>query len=178
MAIAMALTVFAGFGPTFYLRGFIHQPTVTGALTLSPLAIFHGTSAPFLRSDPTMKTGVMEPPGSFQLENPTTTGTTLATPLTASALSRTLLSRSDMSSKLLAPLVTIHRSAAAWSINRRHHAAEAEIEAHLHHHQHDGEHDADQGRGKAQPVLKEIPRCERPNERQICNAPSDGVLFI
>lgn len=43
MATAMALTVFAGFAPTFYLRSaFGSPPTVTGATTLSPLAIMHG----------------------------------------------------------------------------------------------------------------------------------------
>lgn len=43
MAIAMALTVFAGFAPTFYLRSFLGEPqSVTGATTLTPLAQFHG----------------------------------------------------------------------------------------------------------------------------------------
>lgn len=43
IAVAMAVTVFAGFAPTFYLRAF-YGPTVTvsGATTLSPLAYFHG----------------------------------------------------------------------------------------------------------------------------------------
>jgi len=43
MAIVMALTVLIGFGPTFYLRSlFGAPPTVTGAVTLSPLAQLHG----------------------------------------------------------------------------------------------------------------------------------------
>ncbi len=43
MAIAMALTVFIGFAPTYYLRAwFGARPTVTGATTLSPLAHLHG----------------------------------------------------------------------------------------------------------------------------------------
>jgi hypothetical protein len=43
MAMAMALTVFAGFAPTYYLRSaFGSPPTVTGATTLSPLAQVHG----------------------------------------------------------------------------------------------------------------------------------------
>lgn len=43
MAIAMALTVFIGFAPTYYLRTlFGAPPTVTGATTLSPLAHLHG----------------------------------------------------------------------------------------------------------------------------------------
>jgi hypothetical protein len=43
MAIAMALTVFIGFGPTYYLRPFFDAPpTVTGATTLSRLAHLHG----------------------------------------------------------------------------------------------------------------------------------------
>jgi len=43
MAIAMALTVFAGFAPTFYLRSLFAAPqTVTGAVSLSPLAQLHG----------------------------------------------------------------------------------------------------------------------------------------
>jgi hypothetical protein len=43
MAIALAVTVFIGFGPTFYLRPFMTPPaTITGAPTLSPLAQVHG----------------------------------------------------------------------------------------------------------------------------------------
>jgi hypothetical protein len=43
MAIAMAATVLVGFGPTFYFRPFIEpRPTVSGELTLSPLAYVHG----------------------------------------------------------------------------------------------------------------------------------------
>jgi hypothetical protein len=42
-AIAMAVTVFIGFAPTYYLRSwFGAPPTVTGATTLSPLAQLHG----------------------------------------------------------------------------------------------------------------------------------------
>lgn len=43
MAIAMALVVFIGFAPTFYLRSSFGAPqTVTGAISLSPLAQLHG----------------------------------------------------------------------------------------------------------------------------------------
>jgi hypothetical protein len=42
IAIAMALTVFAGFAPTYYLRTIFSRPTITGATTLSPLAHLHG----------------------------------------------------------------------------------------------------------------------------------------
>jgi hypothetical protein len=43
MAIAMALTVFAGFAPTFYLRSVFGSPSsVTGAASLTPLAQAHG----------------------------------------------------------------------------------------------------------------------------------------
>jgi hypothetical protein len=43
MAVAMALTVFAGFAPTYYLRGYFGAPlTVSGSATLSPLAHLHG----------------------------------------------------------------------------------------------------------------------------------------
>ena len=43
MAIVMALTVFIGFAPTFYLRTFFGSPvSPTGAVTLSPLAQVHG----------------------------------------------------------------------------------------------------------------------------------------
>lgn len=42
-AIAMALTVLAGFGRTYYFRAFIDPPvTVSGAATLTPLAHLHG----------------------------------------------------------------------------------------------------------------------------------------
>lgn len=44
MAITMAATVFAGFASTFYLRPLFGAPvTITGAVTLSPLAVIHGT---------------------------------------------------------------------------------------------------------------------------------------
>jgi hypothetical protein len=43
MAIAMALTVFVGFAPTFYLRSLFGAPvSVTGATTLTPLTQIHG----------------------------------------------------------------------------------------------------------------------------------------
>lgn len=42
MALAMALTVFIGFAPTYYLRFFFGRATVTGATSLSPLAHLHG----------------------------------------------------------------------------------------------------------------------------------------
>ncbi len=43
VAIAMALTVVAGFAPTYYFRSFIDSPlTVSGAATLTPLAHLHG----------------------------------------------------------------------------------------------------------------------------------------
>jgi hypothetical protein len=43
MAIAMALTVFVGFAPTYYLRGyFAGGATVTGSATLTPLVHVHG----------------------------------------------------------------------------------------------------------------------------------------
>ena len=43
MAIVMALTVFVGFAPTFYLRGHFGAPrTVSGAATLTPLVYLHG----------------------------------------------------------------------------------------------------------------------------------------
>jgi len=42
MAVAMAVTVFIGFAPTFYLRFFFHAITVTGATSLSRLAQLHG----------------------------------------------------------------------------------------------------------------------------------------
>jgi hypothetical protein len=43
VAIAMAIIVFVGFAPTYYLRGFFGAPTtVSGATTLSPLARLHG----------------------------------------------------------------------------------------------------------------------------------------
>ena len=43
MAIAMALTVFVGFAPTYYLRNYFGAPTtVSGAVTLTPLAHLHG----------------------------------------------------------------------------------------------------------------------------------------
>ena len=43
MAIAMAITVFIGFAPTYYLRPVLGpRPTVTGATTLTTLAHVHG----------------------------------------------------------------------------------------------------------------------------------------
>ena len=43
MAIAMALTVFAGFAPTYYLRAYLGAPvTFSGATTLTPLLQVHG----------------------------------------------------------------------------------------------------------------------------------------
>ena len=42
-AIAMALIVFVGFAPTFYLRSYFGAPvSVTGMITMSPLAQVHG----------------------------------------------------------------------------------------------------------------------------------------
>ncbi|MGH9861071.1 MAG: hypothetical protein ACRD5F_13705, partial [Candidatus Acidiferrales bacterium] len=43
MAIAMALTVFVGFSPTYYLRSaFGAPPTLAGLVSLTPLAHIHG----------------------------------------------------------------------------------------------------------------------------------------
>jgi hypothetical protein len=43
MAIAMAIVVFIGFAPTFYLRSLFGAPvTVSGAASLTPLAKLHG----------------------------------------------------------------------------------------------------------------------------------------
>ena len=42
MAVVMALTVFVGFAPTYYLRAYFGGMTVTGATSLSPLAHLHG----------------------------------------------------------------------------------------------------------------------------------------
>jgi hypothetical protein len=43
MAIAMAITVFIGFAPTYYLRPFSTPPaTISGAATLTPLTQLHG----------------------------------------------------------------------------------------------------------------------------------------
>ncbi len=43
ISIVMALTVFAGFAPTYYLRTYFGAPaTITGAATLTPLAVVHG----------------------------------------------------------------------------------------------------------------------------------------
>jgi hypothetical protein len=43
MAIAMALTVFIGFAPTYYLRAYFGAPvTVSGTTSLTPLAHLHG----------------------------------------------------------------------------------------------------------------------------------------
>jgi hypothetical protein len=43
MAITMAIVVFIGFAPTFYLRSVFGAPvTVSGATSLTPLAQFHG----------------------------------------------------------------------------------------------------------------------------------------
>jgi hypothetical protein len=41
MAILMALTVFVGFAPTFYLRAWFGPP-ISGARTLTPLVYVHG----------------------------------------------------------------------------------------------------------------------------------------
>ena len=42
MAVVMALTVFVGFAPTYFLRAYFGGMTVTGATSLSPLAHLHG----------------------------------------------------------------------------------------------------------------------------------------
>ena len=42
MAVLMALTVFAGFARTFYLRAYIPTPTISGATVLTPLMYVHG----------------------------------------------------------------------------------------------------------------------------------------
>jgi hypothetical protein len=42
MALVMAITVFIGFAPTFYLRFYFHAPTVSGATSLTRLAQLHG----------------------------------------------------------------------------------------------------------------------------------------
>jgi len=42
MALAMVLTVFVGFSPTFYLRKAFAAPTISGLLVLSPLLHIHG----------------------------------------------------------------------------------------------------------------------------------------
>jgi len=42
MAVLMALTVFAGFARTFYLRAFFDVPTIGGASELTPLVQLHG----------------------------------------------------------------------------------------------------------------------------------------
>jgi hypothetical protein len=43
MAVLMALTVFAGFGPTYYLRTYFGTPpTFSGATSLTPLVHLHG----------------------------------------------------------------------------------------------------------------------------------------
>ena len=42
MAILLALTVFAGFAPTFYLRAWFDCPVYSGERTLPPLAYVHG----------------------------------------------------------------------------------------------------------------------------------------
>jgi hypothetical protein len=42
MAILMALTVFVGFAPTFYLRAWFDWPVYSGERTLPPLAYIHG----------------------------------------------------------------------------------------------------------------------------------------
>ena len=43
MAIVMALVVFAGFGPTFYLRSYFGGPvSVTGLVTITPVVLAHG----------------------------------------------------------------------------------------------------------------------------------------
>ncbi len=43
IAIALALTAFVGFARTYYLRSYFGAPpTITGATTLSPIAVLHG----------------------------------------------------------------------------------------------------------------------------------------
>jgi hypothetical protein len=42
MAVLMALTVFAGFARTFYLRPYFDAPTISGAASLTPLMYLHG----------------------------------------------------------------------------------------------------------------------------------------
>lgn len=42
ISIAMALTVLAGFGPTYFFRAWTHTPTISGLTTLSPLLHVHG----------------------------------------------------------------------------------------------------------------------------------------
>ena len=42
VALAMALTVLVGFGPSFYLRGVFHKPTPSGMTTLSWVTVLHG----------------------------------------------------------------------------------------------------------------------------------------
>jgi hypothetical protein len=42
MAVVMALAVFAGFAPTYYLRAYFGRATVTGGTSLTPLAHLHG----------------------------------------------------------------------------------------------------------------------------------------
>ena len=42
MAILMALTVFAGFARTFYLRAYFDAPTISGSGSLTPLMYLHG----------------------------------------------------------------------------------------------------------------------------------------
>ena len=42
MAVLLALTVFAGFARTFYLRAFFQVPTISGAGQLTPLVQIHG----------------------------------------------------------------------------------------------------------------------------------------
>src|SRR5262245_53331345 len=63
-----------------------------------------------------MKTGVTSPLSRRQSEKPMTRGTTEATPSTEATLSRSLVSRSEGSSKHFAPFGSTHRSADAWSI--------------------------------------------------------------
>jgi hypothetical protein len=41
MAIVMALTVFAGFAPTYYLRAYFGAPTLSGSTSLTPLMHVH-----------------------------------------------------------------------------------------------------------------------------------------
>jgi hypothetical protein len=44
MAVAMALTVFAGFAPTYYLRSWVDAPvTISGSTQLAPLTQLHGS---------------------------------------------------------------------------------------------------------------------------------------
>jgi len=47
----------------------------------------------------------------------------------------------------------------------RDHLPEAQVQAHLHHHQNDGEDDADHRGDETEPVVEQIAKCEREDER-------------